>query len=36
MFARRATAGRLLGLDAGDWSILFFGLALAALLLVFI
>ena len=36
MFARRATVGRLLGLDALDWSLLLLGLALACVLVVLI
>jgi hypothetical protein len=33
MFARRTATGRLFGLDAGDWSMLLLGLALAGVLL---
>jgi hypothetical protein len=36
MFARKATVGRLLGLDALDWSLLLLGLALACVLVVLI
>jgi len=36
MFARRATVGRLLGLDALDWSLLLLGLALTGVLVVLI
>ncbi len=36
MFTRKATVGRLLGLDALDWSMLLFGFALACVLVVFI
>jgi hypothetical protein len=32
MFARRMAEGRLLGFDAGDWSLLFGGFLLAGLL----
>jgi hypothetical protein len=34
MFARKTAAGRLFGLDAGDWSMLLVGLALACVLVV--
>jgi hypothetical protein len=33
MFARRTAEGRLLGFDAGDWSLLFGGFLLAGLLM---
>ena len=36
MFARKATVGRVLGLDALDWSLLLLGLALACVLVVLI
>jgi hypothetical protein len=36
MFARKTTVGRLLGLDALDWSMLLLGLALACVLVVLI
>jgi len=36
MFARKTTVGRLLGLDALDWSMLLFGFTLACVLVVFI
>jgi hypothetical protein len=36
MFTRRATVGRLLGLDALDWSLLLLGLAPACVLVVLI
>ena len=36
MFARKATVGRLLGLDALDWSMLLVGLALACALVALI
>ena len=36
MFARNTTVGRLLGLDALDWSLLLLGLALACVLVVLI
>jgi len=36
MFVRKATAGRILGLDALDWSMLLLGLALACMLVVLI
>ena len=32
MFARRTAEGRLLGFDAGDWSLLLAGFLLAGLL----
>jgi len=32
MFGHMTTAGRLFGLNVGDWSVLLFGLALASLL----
>jgi len=35
-FARKTAAGRLLGLDVLDWSMLLFGLALACMLVVLI
>ena len=36
MLARKATVGRLLGLDALDWSLLLLGLALVCVLAVLI
>jgi hypothetical protein len=36
MFARKMTASRFFGLDAGDWSMLLLGLALASLLVVLV
>jgi hypothetical protein len=36
LLTQRTTAGRLFGLDAGDWSMLLLGLALACVLLVLI
>jgi len=36
MFARKAAVGRLLGLDALDWSMLLLGLALACVLVLLI
>ena len=36
MFARKTTVGRLLGLDALDWSMFLLGLALACMLVVLI
>jgi hypothetical protein len=36
MIARKTTASRFFGLDAGDWSVLLLGLALASLLVVLV
>jgi hypothetical protein len=36
LFARKTTAGQLFGLDAGDWSMLLLGLALAGLLVMLV
>jgi hypothetical protein len=36
LFARKTTAGRLFDLDAGDWSMLLLGLALAGLLVMLV
>jgi hypothetical protein len=36
LLAQETTAGRLFGLDAGDWSMLLLGLALACVLVVLI
>jgi hypothetical protein len=36
VFARKTTAGRLFGLDAGDWSMLLLGFALAGSLVVLV
>ena len=36
MFARKTAVGRLFGLDAGDWSMILVGLALACVLVVLI
>jgi hypothetical protein len=36
MFVYRTTAGRLFGLDTGDWSMLLVGLALTGFLIVLV
>jgi hypothetical protein len=36
MFTRKTKAGRLFGLDAGDWSTLLVGLTLASLLILLV